>query len=176
MRTLSLWMLGLELTHFANNDDDADAVAGSLATVQSGSLQLSPYQGPAIQPYLGRQFGDIDVSIAPAISLRKENATAEDHSSDVVYVRQWRAQGRLWWTPDTTLLGIDVAMATGRAWTDNATVAEGPLQVELAPTLGLRGQLSESLYLVGRARWALAFADGDQSQHLGGAFSIEWNR
>ena len=58
--------LGLEIQRFTGRDDTADVLSGSLDALQSGAWTLSPYEGPAIQPYLRLQLNQLGLAIAPS--------------------------------------------------------------------------------------------------------------
>lgn len=173
MELLSLWLLGAEVTRFAPTDD-VDAVLGSLSGVQSGSFSLSPYVGPAIQPYLAMRRGGLELGVAPALSMSRAEAADGDGSTATAGVLQWRGELRVRWCGEVALAGLDGAISGGRATLDGEPLAESPRVVTLAPTLGARAPLSDRLGLVGRARLPVSLSAGSTSAGLGGALSLEW--
>ena len=173
MELLSLWLLGAEVTRFSPSDD-VDAVIGSLTGIQSGSFSLSPYVGPAIQPYLSMRRGTLELGIAPALSLSRTEAAAGDGSTATAGVVQWRGELRVRWCGEIALAGIDGAISGGQATLDGELLAESPQVLTLAPTVGARAQLSERLGLVGRARLPVSLSAGSTSAGIGGELSLEW--
>jgi hypothetical protein len=170
---LSLWLLGMEVTRFAPSDD-TDAVLGSLSGVQSGSFSLSPYVGPAIQPYLTMRRGGLELGIAPALSVSRTEATDGDGATATAGVVQWRGELRARWCGEFALAGVDGAISGGRATLDGEPLADGPRVVTIAPTFGARASLSEHLGVVGRARLPVLMSAGSTTAGLGGAVSLEW--
>ncbi len=174
MELMSLWMLGIEVTRFSPSDD-VDAVLGSLAGVQSGSFTLSPYVGPAIQPYLALRRGALELGLAPGVSLSRAEASDGDGSTAVAGVLQWRGELRAWWCGEVGLVGLDAAVSGGRATLDGEPLAEGTPALTLAPTLGARAAVAERLSVVGRLRLPVTLSAGDTTAGTGGAVSLEWS-
>lgn len=171
-----LLLLGLEVDRFAGADDSADALTSSLEALEAGGWSLSPYQGPAIQPYVGLRGERWQVQLAPAIAMARADAASSDGRTERLRTTQAALELSAQWTPDLWFLGVDAGVSGGRARLDGATIAEGAPVIELGPTAGMRVPLHPNVDLVGRARWRVQASGGDLSQGLGGAVAIELHR
>lgn len=175
MQIVTWFLLGLEVARFAPADDGADPLAGSLDVVQSGAWSLSPYEGPAFQPYLAWRHGPLELGLAPAAAWRREKASAGDGREAAIKVFQWRAEARARWCFDPGFAGLDAALSDGSATLEGSRVAEGTQVVEVSPTIGARAPLGEHAAVVGRVRWPVRFL-GDAVEHgPAGAVALEWH-
>ena len=174
MELLTLWLLGMEVTRFAASDE-ADAVLGSLASAQSGSVSLSPYEGPALQPYGALRRGHLELGVAPGLTLRRDVAAAGDGRTATASVVQWRGELRARWSAEIVLVGLDAALSGGRAALDGEVLSTGPTVLTLSPTLGARAAISDRLGAVGRLRAPVRLSEGTTSASLGGALALEWS-
>lgn len=174
MELLTLWLLGMEITRFAPADD-ADAVLGSLASAQSGSVALSPYEGPALQPYAALRRGHLELGVAPGLSMRQDVAVEGDGSTASAAVLQWRGEVRARWVGELGLAGLDASLSGGRASLDGVVLTTGPTVLTLSPTLGARAALSERLGAVGRVRVPVRMSAGSTTAALGGGLALEWS-
>ena len=173
MDLLTLWLLGVEVTRFAPSDE-ADAVLGSLASAQSGSVALSPYEGPALQPYGALRRGRLELGLAPGISVRRDVSISGDGRTAAAAVVQWRGELRARWAGEVGLAGIDASLSGGRALLDGEVLTTGPTVLTLSPTLGARAALSERLGAVGRLRVPVRMSSGSTTASLGGGLALEW--
>ena len=171
-----LLLLGLEVDRFAGDDDSADALTSSLEALESGGWSLSPYQGPAIQPYVGLRGARWQVQLAPALALRSGDAESSAGRGEPVRTTQGALELSGQWTPNLWFLGLDAGISGGVARLNGATIAQGAPTIELGPTAGMRVPLHDHLDLVGRARWRVLVSGGDLSQGLGGALALELHR
>lgn len=174
MELLTLWLLGVEVTRFAPSDE-ADVVVGSLASAQAGSLMLSPYEGPVLQPYGTLRRGHLELGVAPGLSIRRDTAAAGDGSTATASVAQWRGELRARWAGEVWLAGLDVALSGGRAALDGEVLTQGPSVLTLAPTAGGRAALAEHLDAVGRVRLPVRLSSGSIAATLGGGIALEWS-
>ena len=170
---LTLWLFGIEVTRLAPADE-ADAVLGSLASAQSGSVALSPYDGPALQPYGALRRGRLELGLAPGVSVRRDVSAAGDGSSAAAAVVQWRGELRARWAGEVGLTGLDASLSGGRATLEGELLTTGPTVLTLAPTLGARAALGEHLGVVGRLRVPVRLSSGSTIASLGGGLALEW--
>lgn len=174
MASPPLWLFGLELTRFAPADDAADALAGSLTAIEAGGWTLSPYEGPAIQPYAGLDLGNFELLLAPSAAFRRERAEAEEGREAMLRTAAFRVGARASWAPGPFRLGMEIALSDGLATLDREPLINGDTTLELGPTLGFVAPLSESWYLGARARWPFELTGQDITQGLTGAVALEW--
>ncbi len=175
MTPTTLLILGLELTRFAANDDNADALGGSLDALQSGGWTLSPYEGPALQPMIAVRRGALELGLAPALASRSETASSADGREGTVRVVQYRVEGRVRYVHDPWFIGLDGAWSDGSATLDGDPLAQGTGVGQLGPTAGVRAPLAQHLDLSLRARWPVRLQAGVLSHGLGGALALEWH-
>ena len=166
--------LGLEVQRFASSNDSADVLAGSLDALQSGAWTLSPYQGPAIQPYVLLQLQRLSVGLAPSGSWRQLPATAADGREGTLRVAQWQLEGRAYWTLGRARLGVDAAFSSGQATINGEAVADATAVIRVAPTAGVVLDLSDELALVGRVLWPVEILDTGSVHGPSAALAIEW--
>ena len=169
-----LWLVGLELTRFAPADDPADALASSLSAVEAGGWTLSPYTGPALQPYAGFKLGHVAAILAPAAAFRRETAVTPSGRDGTVRTMQARADLRVQVELGPALLGVEGGWSGGKATLDGDTLAVGDTSIEVGPTAGVLVPLTGHLVLGARARWLLVGSDGELTDGLSGALALEW--
>lgn len=168
----TLFLVGLELTRFPTSDVAGDVVADSVAGTAPGVVALGPYDGPAIQPYVSWRGAALEFGVAPGLALRTASSDGESTTQTV----QWRVEGRSRWNRGPALVGLDVAYGDGSARRGDVIIAEGTPILEVAPTVGVRGELADHFDLVLRARWPVRFVDGAIGLGLAGALGLEWHR
>jgi hypothetical protein len=171
-----LLLLGLEVDRFAGQDDAADALTASLEALESGGWSLSPYQGPAIQPYLGLRGARWQAQLAPAVAFREGQAESVDGRSQSVRTVQAALEASAQWTPGLGFAGLDLGVSGGRARLDGQTIATGAPTLRLGPTAGLRVALHDHVDLVGRARYLVEVGGDGVAHGLGGALAVELHR
>ena len=142
--------------------------------MQSGAWTLSPYQGPAIQPYLHFDLGDFAFEIAPAASWRSRAATAADGREGTLRVKQWRLEGRVHWQYEPIRLGIDGGWSSGHAEINGESVASPTQQVHISPSIGFDQALTEDVALIGRVLWPIFLTEEQLSHGPRAAIAIEW--
>ena len=167
-------LLGLQLTRFAPSDDAADALAGSLTAIEAGGYALSPYEGPALEPLIGLSLPHLDLALAPAAALRREQATAADGRDDTVAVVQVRVGALALYRFGPGRAGLEAGWSDGTARLGGEAIASSTSQIELIPTLGIAAPLTEAFELGLRARWTVIVAGPEISQSLGGALTVTW--
>jgi hypothetical protein len=175
MLPASILFLGLELTRFASSDGAVGGLAGSLDAIQSGGWALSPYEGPAIQPYLGWRKNAIEAGLAPAMTWARQDASSADGRTGALQVLQWRLEGRLRYSSSPWFVGVDGGYSDGSARLDGQAVADGTPALDVGPTVGVREALSPHVDVVLRVRWPLRFVDDSVSHGPGGGFALEWH-
>ena len=166
--------LGLEIQRFAGNSDTADVLSGSLDALQSGAWTLSPYEGPAIQPYLQLQFHRLAIGLAPSGSWRQSPATAADGREGTLRVSQWKIESRVHWTKGRTRLGLDASYSSGQAQLNGEQIAEATRVIRVAPNTGVAIDLVEDLSMVGRVLWPIEFLHDGVVHGPSAALAIEW--
>lgn len=176
MELLFAWLAGLEVTRFAPADDQADALSASLSTVEAGGWTLSPYEGPALQPYLGFSRGPWRLDLAPALAFRQATATSAEGREAAVRTLEARAQLRAGHTWGPLELDLEAAWSGGRATVDGTEVGTSGSLWTVGPALGLGGDLGEHLRLVGRARLPVGLSADGFSVATGGSVALEWRR
>lgn len=171
---LTHWLVGIELFRFAPADDPADALASSLSAIEAGGWSLSPYTGPALQPYAGLRLGHFTAILAPAAAFRREAATTASGREGTVRTAQARLGLRVQGEIGPAIFGVEGAGSGGRATLDGEELATGTTTLELGPTVGFLAPLGEHLLVGARARWLVVGSEGALSQGLSGALSLEW--
>lgn len=174
MDPASFILVGLELRRFAPADDAAAALGENLDVIEAGGLSLDPYQGPALQPVLGWRNQRVALSLAPGLAVHAAQAQSADGREARVVTVQWRAEARGWLLAGPGLGGLDLAVSGGSARTGGATVAQAPLQVQLAPTGGVHLELLPALDLQLRARLPVSLSQGQLDLGVGGAVGLTW--
>ncbi len=174
MASPPLWLFALELSRFAPADDTADALSGSLSAIEAGGWELSPYEGPALQPEIGLGLGRVDLWLMPAASFRREQATSEDGREATLRASALRLGARADLHLGVLRLGLLAAASGARATLDGELVARADTALELAPSLGVFAPLSASWTLGARASWPLVLAGADLTHGLSGALALEW--
>jgi len=176
MPAANTWILGLELTRFAPSDDQADSLGQSLDVVESGALELSPYAGPALQPYVQWNGGSWRLGLAPAFSMRADQSNGSDGRSQTLRVCQWRMAGQALWSPNSWFVGLESAGSGGRATLAGDVVGAVEPGWEVGPTGGVRGSVADNWDLGGRVRLPLMLDDEGWAMTLGGGLALEWHR
>ena len=169
------WLLGLELTRFAPADDTADALAASLSAIEAGGFSLSPYDGPALQPYAGLAYGALALELAPGAAFHSATATSADGREAAVRTAAARVALRARYSLGAARVGVDAAWASSRATADADLVAAGPTSWELGPTAGLAAPITARLDVIGRVRWPVVWSEGALDHGLSGALALEWH-
>jgi hypothetical protein len=171
-----LLLLGFEVDRFAGEDDSADALTSSLEALEGGGWSLSPYQGPAIQPYVGLRGDRWQVQLAAGIATHHADASSSDGRTERLRTTQGALELSAQLTPGLWLVGLDAGVSGGRARLDGSTIATGAPFIGVGPTVGMRVPVHPNVDLVGRARWQVQASDGDLSSGLGGALAVELHR
>ena len=175
MDPVSLFVLGLELTRFPGADDSAASLGDSLEVIEAGGLSLAPYRGPALQPVFGWRSRHVELTLAPGLAGRAQDASSSDGRTVRVHTLEYRGEVRGWGRFGPALAGLDVGVSGGRGTAGGKTVATAPVQLELAPTGGVHTALGDHLDLSLRARWPIRISQGALEQGLSGAVSLEWH-
>jgi hypothetical protein len=174
MDILFPFALGFEVQRFAATNDTADALSGSLDALQSGAWTLSPYEGPAIQPYIQLTLDKLSLGLAPAASWRQVPATAADGRDGTLRVSQWMIEGRIHWQQGPARFGMDGGFSSGSAQINGETVAQATQMIRIAPSAGLAIELVEDLSAIGRVLWPIQIFDEGFVHGPSAAMAIEW--
>jgi hypothetical protein len=174
MNTLLAIALGLEVSQFAPTNDSADSLSGSLDALQSGAWTLSPYLGPAIQPYLSVQRGHLSLGLAPSGSWRRAPATTADGREGILHVSQWRVQARIRWHQGRGQFGLDGGLSNGQAQIDGDSVGQGTRVIHISPTAGISLDLAEDLSAIGRVMWPFEVYNDSSVHGPAAALAVEW--
>jgi len=174
MEILFPFALGLEVQRFAGSNDTADALSGSLDALQSGAWTLSPYEGPAIQPYIQLSLGQLGLTIAPAASWRQVPATAADGRDGTLRVSQWMLEGRIHWQEGSGRVGLDGGFSSGQATINGETIAMATQVIHLVPNAGFAVEITEDLTAIGRVLWPIQIFDEGLVHGPSAGLAIEW--
>lgn len=169
-----LWLFGLELTRFAPADDAADALASSLTAIEAGGWTLSPYAGPALQPYAGLVLGRLELALAPSAAFRRERASTAEGREAMLRTAAVRVGARAAWRAGPAQVGLEFALSDGLATLDREPLVQGDTTLAIGPTLGFVAPLSDAWHLSARARWPVTVTGQDLSHGLTGALGLEW--
>ncbi len=176
MDPVSLFIAGLELQRFAPADDAAASLGDSLEVVEAGGLSLAPYQGPALQPFVGWRSRHLSLTLAPGLAAHANTATSADGRQARVTTLQWRAEGRAWFLGGPFLAGLDLGVSGGSGHSGGAKVAEAPLALSVGPTAGVQVGLGDAFDLSLRARYPVQVAADSLDHGLSGAVALQWHR
>ena len=174
MDPLTAIALGLEIQRFNGRDDTADVLSGSLDALQSGAWTLSPYEGPAIQPYFQIQLKQLGLGIAPSGSWRQDQATAADGREGTMRISQWKLDGRIFWSHERFRFGLDAGVSSGSAHINGEPIADATTSVRVTPNVGLNAPLTDHLSAVGRVLWGFELLDDGLLHGPKAAFALEW--
>ena len=72
----------------------------SLEAVEAGGWTLSPYRGPLLQPVFGLRMEHVELAVAPALSMGRQDLVGADGRSLTVGWTQWRVEARAAWVAD----------------------------------------------------------------------------
>mgnify|MGYP000880807096 CR=1 FL=1 len=175
MDPASLLFVGLELSRLSGGETGAATLGDSLEAIEAGGLALSPFEGPVLQPVIGWRSRRLALSLAPGLAGSSSTARSTDGREARVSTLSWKGEARAWVLAGPALVGLDLGLSGATASSQGEAVASAPLLLELAPTAGVRGALSEQLDLVPRLRLPVRVSEGATTWGLGGALMIEWH-
>lgn len=175
MDPASLLFLGLELHRFSGGQTGAVTLGDSLEAIEAGGLSLPAYDGPVLQPVVGWRSRRVALSLAPGLAGSSQVAYSTDGREARVSTFSWKGEARAWVLAGPAVVGLDLGLSGAQASTGGETVATAPLQIELAPTAGVRAALSEHLDLVPRLRVPVRLTEGTSTWGLAGALMLEWH-